>query len=430
MSLMLKASLFLLLLLPLSVRSEEPLFFLSWLRDPVHTMAIVWLTSDQDTTDVIEWKEKESEAWKPRMGSHRSYKLGDQPLIIHSLELTQLEGDKEYEFRISSKGETQSFKTAPEGLLEPVKFIVGGDAYHDDEESLAKMLRTMAKQDPLFAAVGGDIAYAFPASLSKREETVRWITFLKLWQKEMRTQTGRSIPIVPVIGNHDVLGGFGKSPLEARFFYEVFPLPDGKSFRALDFNNYLSLILLDSGHTFSVQGLQRLWLEGALKERQDIPYIFAIYHVSSFPSFRPLCNKEAEEIRTHWAPLFEEAKLTAAFEHHDHVLKRTHPIKAMKIDPQGLVYLGDGSMGLRKPRDPHQPTPWYIAEAKSAQAVWQTTLTVESASFEALDAQGCRLDSLKVARSKPYLPPPPKKSPFSPNRLRKQLPQVVNAPPK
>jgi hypothetical protein len=417
----------LLFLLPVLAWCEEPVFFLSWTRDPVHTMTVVWLTSPETAHDVVEIRSKGQEEWRPRVGTHHSFTLSDKPLIIHTVEVTQLDGDQLYEFRMN-KGAAYSFKTAPEELDHPVNFVVGGDAYHDDTETLAKMLRMVAKQDPLFTAVGGDIAYAFSSTLCKREKGERWLAFLRTWQKEMVTSEGRVIPMLPVLGNHDVAGGFGQTPAEATFFYNVFPLPNGSSYRTLDFGNYLSLFLLDSGHTNSMSGKQSDWLKGALKERETTPYTFAIYHIASLPSFRPLCDKRSQEVRTVWAPLFEEAKLTAAFEHHDHTLKRSHPIKKMKIDDEGIVYLGDGSMGLRKARVPHHPKPWFIASAQAAQAVWKTTLTKEGAAFEALDPNSCSLDTYKVSRKKPIPAPASKKIIADPRQVRKKSPQVIEAP--
>lgn len=419
----------LLLLLPLWLTADEPIFFLSWTRDPAHTMTIVWLTPEEEALDLVEWK-KGDEEWKPKVGSHRPLKLDEKSYLVHTVELTQLEGDTLYQFRIGQEREPHTFLTAPEDLEHPIKFFVGGDALHDDEETLAKMFKMIGKQEPLFAVVGGDIAYAFPATLLKREESHRWLAFLKLWQTNMVTSQGRVIPFIPVIGNHDVMGGFDQTPDEAQFFYRVFPLPDKKSFRSLDFGNYLSLILLDSGHTFSVNGLQSNWLKNTLQKRTDVPYLMTVYHVSSFPSFRPLCSVHAERIRSSWAPLFEEAKITASFEHHDHSLKRTHPIKNMKIDPDGIVYLGDGSMGLRKPRPPHTPKPWYIANAQEAQAVWRGIVTKEGAQFDALDPSGNLLDSYQKERSKPLPPPPKKKTVPDPNLFKKKALQVVNNPPR
>jgi hypothetical protein len=42
-------------------------------------------------------------------------------------------------------------------------------------------------------------------------------------------------------------------------------------------------------------------------------------------------------------------------EHHDHTFKRTHPLKGGLVDPNGILYLGDGSWGkLRVPKAPEE----------------------------------------------------------------------------
>jgi hypothetical protein len=78
--------------------------------------------------------------------------------------------------------------------------------------------------------------------------------------------------------------------------------------------------------------------------------------VPAYPSVRK-DEGTTLEIRQHWVPLFEKAGVSAAFEHHDHAYKRTHPLLGGKVQDapaKGVTYLGDGAWGasIRKVRPP------------------------------------------------------------------------------
>ena len=83
---------------------------------------------------------------------------------------------------------------------------------------------------------------------------------------------GRLIPMVVCIGNHEVDGGYGK-PREAAPFF--FALLDGlypeRSYATLDFGDYLSLVLLDTGHVAPIDGEQTSWLDRALADGPSGP---------------------------------------------------------------------------------------------------------------------------------------------------------------
>ena len=108
----------------------------------------------------------------------------------------------------------------------------------------------------------------------------------------MVTSDSLLIPLIPVIGNHEVVNGYKKdwykpnkpsdSAKQAPYFYSLFIAPDSSSYRVLDFGNYMSLILLDSGHTTFVDE-QEQWLADTLEARLEVPYKFAAYHVPAYP---------------------------------------------------------------------------------------------------------------------------------------------------
>jgi hypothetical protein len=174
---------------------------------------------------------------------------------------------------------------------------------------------------------------------------------------------GRLIPMVVGIGNHEVDGGYAKPRAKAPYY---FALHDGlykdTTYAALDFGDYLSLVILDTGHVSPIGGEQANWLDRTLRDRVERPHLVVANHVPAYPSFRPadvvVGNKSGagtgEGNRKHWVPLFEKYAVDVVLEHHDHTFKRTHPMLGGHVDAdRGVLYLGDGSWGkLRAPKAP------------------------------------------------------------------------------
>src|SRR5262249_14158768 len=126
----------------------------------------------------------------------------------------------------------------------------------------------------------------------------------------------------------------------------------------LDFGDYLSLVLLDTGHTSPISGDQADWLEKTLKMRADHPNVFVVNHVPAYPSFRRMARIFAgagtgDGNRRPLVPLFEKYRGPVVPEHHDHTFKRTKPLVDGLAHDNGVLYLGDGSWG--RLRTPHKP---------------------------------------------------------------------------
>jgi hypothetical protein len=90
---------------------------------------------------------------------------------------------------------------------------------------------------------------------------------------------------------------------------------------------FVLLFLLDSGHLAAHGGAQAQWLERELAAHASVPVRLATYHVSLLPGFRLPTTHYSKQGRKHWQPLFDRYELMAAFENHDHVFKRSHPIR-------------------------------------------------------------------------------------------------------
>ncbi len=270
-----------------------------------------------------------------------------------------------YRFRAVGAERDFGFRTMPSSLERPLRIAVGGDT-RTRQDWMERMNHVVMRYRPDFALWGGDLAYANGVP----EGLWRWEEWFDAMYNTLIDDDGFVLPIVVAIGNHEVQEGYyynhrGFEPTDewrqriAPYFYQFFAFPDQPGYGVLDFGDYLSVILLDSAHTNPVEGEQTEWLEQVLKERRDVPHVFPIYHVGAYPAVRPYDGRIAVSIREHWIPLFEKYGIEVAFENHDHVYKRTHPIRGGEVHPDGIIYMGDGAWGVSTRTIPDDER-WYI----------------------------------------------------------------------
>jgi len=329
--------------------------FLTWQRDPTTTMTVQWVGALGETTDTtVYYAPLRDLQWKSQAPAARPYPHTD--LKVFRAELTGLTPGTDYQFWIGKQSPFYRFRTMPAKATDAIQFISGGDC-GINPHAVANNIQA-ARQDPMFAIIGGDLAYENGVSAPVN------LAFIRNYSKHMIDRDGRLIPMIACIGNHEVDGGYNQPRTKAPFFYALFDgLYPEKGFASLDFGDYLGLILLDTNHTTPVAGEQADWLEKTLRDRKDHPNVFAVNHVPSYPSYRnpdPVKGKDGKEqagtgadSRKHWVPLFEKYRVPVVLEHHDHTFKRTKPLLDGLAHDNGVLYLGDGSWGkLRTPKTP------------------------------------------------------------------------------
>ncbi len=366
--------------------------YLTWQHDPTTTMTVQW-HSDAGRDNIVQYQELGERVWHNAVGAHHLMPHSDR--IVHVTELTDLEPGTDYRFRFGENSVAFTFRTMPRDATKPIRFVVGGDTMEPLDfldEGFEATCRLAAKQDPMFAVIGGDIAYANGSP----KRVKRWYRWLAGWKKYMVTSDGRLIPLLVTIGNHEVQGRYDQTPGQAPFFYSLFAMPGPRGYNVLDIGRYMSVVLLDSDHTHPIDGEQTDWLRRTLADRQDVPHLFAVYHVPAYPSVRKFDNRVSTKVREHWVPLFERLGVDVVFEHHDHVYKRTYPIRGGIPDPRGVLYLGDGGWGVlpRKPRER-----WYLQKTASTRHFILVRIDGRSRSFLAIDGEGQVIDEVDQTAS-------------------------------
>ena len=388
-----------LFLLPLLLTGEEiispqaPLsIYLTWVADPSTTMVVQWISGAPEEAAFVHYRKDQPEApLESAQAVHNPFPE-EQPYYIHKASIIGLLPDTTYRFTIDGYSEEHLFLTMPKALDSPISFIIGGDTNLSNLHIFDETNQQAASQNPAFVVIGGDLACAASNNPKKKEDCNRWLEWLEHWYQQMKTKDGRIIPLLVTIGNHEVKGGYGQTPEQAPFFYHLFASPGERGYTTLRFGTYLSLYLLDSGHTHPTGGEQSQWLAQEMSKDSKMLNRIAVYHVPAYPDVRPYRNTYSSAIRRNFVPIFDTYRLHIAFENHDHAYKRTFPLTSDRTDPLGVVYIGNGSWGV-KPRIPKKPSrTMYLDKTMSARQFCKITLSATEREVTAIKYDGSIID--------------------------------------
>jgi acid phosphatase type 7 len=405
---------------------EDPAFhpdtlFLTWHTDPTTTMTVQWVGTQGETSDNRVFYRPAMTAfnaasmaasaatsaslvntlgalndWQTQKPIAKPYPMTD--FKVFRTELSKLHPGTTYEFRIGRHSPTYRFRTMPAKSTDVISFISGGDC-GVNAQTVANNIQA-ARQCPQFTVIGGDLGYDNGKSVEVS------MAFLRNYSRHMVAPDGNLIPMIPCIGNHEVDGGYNKPRSKAPFFYALFDgLFPETGYNTLDFGEYLSLVLLDTGHTSKIGGEQADWLETTLKARKDHPNVMVVNHVPAYPSFRSATSTDkekkgtGEDNRHYWVPLFEKYRVPVVLEHHDHTFKRTKPLIDSRADNNGVLYLGDGSWGrLRAAKSPEKLS--YLATSGTEYHLSLHRIQGEERFHLALDSHGKVMDVSRTGQRK------------------------------
>lgn len=380
---------------------------LTWQQDPTTTMTIDWHTPAEVNNPVVHYRRSGNRRWQNAEGESFPFPFAER--IINRVELTGLNPDTEYEFRMGEYSAIRKFKTIADHVNKPLRFAAGGDVRHE-KAWMERVNRHVARYSPEFIVWGGDLAYAD----GLEERLYRWDEFLDAMAKTLITPEGLTIPVVVGVGNHEVVGGYyyrnqhdrrsgmplyeqtdAFRQLFAPYFFSLFAFPGQPGYNVLDFGDYLSIIMLDSDHANPIEGKQTLWLDEILQERKHVAHVIPVYHVPAYPSVRDPESLTQKRVRDIWVPMFEQyPNIRVAFEHHDHIYKRTYPIRNNQIDPTGITYIGDGAWGVRTRRAERNPRKrqWYLKRTSNERHAIIVTLHGNQQHFLIINEEGEIID--------------------------------------
>src|SRR5262245_57665984 len=134
--------------------------FLTWQRDPTTTMTVQWVGTVGETADTNVYYASSALSFWP--GGFRVQRTSAKPypgsaFQMFRADLTSLLPVTQYTFRIGKQSPTYRFRTMPAKANDTIHFISGGDV-GVNTHSIANNIQA-ARQDPMFAIIGGDLGY-------------------------------------------------------------------------------------------------------------------------------------------------------------------------------------------------------------------------------------------------------------------------------
>jgi len=417
---------------------ELPIHYLTWTDDPCTTMTVHWVDREGHAEETrLRYRASESEALQPGPWKQASGSSTVTPFVkghvLHTVLIRGLEPDTRYEVALGDVSEANlRFQTLPRTLDRPLRFIVAGDTYakrNHRRSGVAELCRVAAKHSPRFAVLGGDAAY----TNDEMDAGNRWLGWLDIWSHFMVTPDGLSVPILFAVGNHEAKGFDHQPVARASSFYTYAHTVGIRGYSVFDIGSDMSIFLIDSGHTNTIEGEQTRWLERNLEKRRDRPLLYATYHR---PAYRGT-GGGSDAVRRHWMPLFEQFGLNVAFEHDTHCYKRTHRLREGQPASDGVLYLGDGGMGehTREPLSPDNQA--QLAKTSDEPHFILAKVTASKQTFRAITLGDRPIDHIALVQGQPGVevyevsPKPQPKAPGKPisakeaDRLVQKLPTPV-----
>ena len=316
----------------------------TWSSDPATAATISWSTRGAGEMHRVNLRPADA-AESHSIACQQNGAFGgsnqDYSLYYHHAQLTGLRPDTSYQLTLESDGRLSpqlSFRTAPSDVTS-MRLISGGDSRsgHDARRNINRMMAELVTQHPSILAIahGGD----FVMNGRNLRQWGQWLDDHELTV----SQEGRLLPVIPTRGNHD------RGPL----FNQVFGLSqDHKNYYGVSFGSLLRLVTLNT--EASMAGDQSVWLQHELSAwRAKSQWLAVQYHRAAFPAV-----KWPSGAYTHWVPIFEQHRVDLVCESDGHAIKRTPSIRGSAVDPTGVVYIGEGGLGVA-PRMSWGPR-WYL----------------------------------------------------------------------
>ena len=310
-----------------------------WVRcsptaDPAHAMFISW-NSDGDAESMVQYG---PDAGYGAEASGSAEQVGDELGVVHTVELTGLEPDTVYHYRVGGPtagwSDDHSFVTAPADVCTPFSFGVAADNrgnFSGTSLCWATVLEAIAAQGVDLVINSGDLVH-------EGKNAGEWADFLETtapWMGE--------IAIVPALGNHDDDEVDGDGAL----YNQIFALPRNaatgtEDFYSFDYGNVHFVCL--STHSYDI-ATQTAWLEQDL-EASDRMWKVVFFHVPVYSSGSHGSNEDGESWP--YVPIFDAHHVDLVINGHDHIYERYNPMaghQEVASYDEGTCYIVSGGGG-------------------------------------------------------------------------------------
>lgn len=361
---------------------------LSWTDDPTTTQDIQWRGDTLQTSGSVRYQEVGAEGESQIADAtfevvEDRFLANDRYCHKFRATITGLRPGVEYAYQVGfpesdTWSDSATFRTAP-AEPEPFSFVVYGDT--QSIEPWAPILEAARKHTPeaRFQLIAGDV-------VDTGQYRDHWDRFFHVGQA-----TTRMWPLMPALGNHDVIDGLGAEMWRASL---ALPLNgpahiEPERVYSFEYGNAL-VVVLDSA--LSIIG-QAEWLENTLANSKAT-WKFVIYH---FPPYN--YEDQYPKIEALWGYLYDKYDVNIAFEGHIHYYMRSKPIFRGEPQPEGergtthliTIAIPNGEREL--------PPASYAAKQFTGIAVYQEVkIDGDTMTCNTIDQNGTILDTFTVRK--------------------------------
>ncbi|HDD25757.1 MAG TPA: metallophosphoesterase family protein, partial [Acidilobales archaeon] len=339
------------------VLNDPPRYIhLSWaVNDVYHTMTIMWWTEYDVSGNVVVYDTVSHEGediaayrFKAIAETHQVCAYGKCfPGYWHEVTLTGLQPGTTYYFKVGGPGGwSKEYKFRTIDPNKPVKIVVTGDSRRPWGEgyelkvhpevtsnypwSRIWLAKAVATEDPDAVIFVGDM-------VNEGNNWEHWSKWFEDVTDNLITADGRIIPIIAVIGNHE-MGAYPNVESTYEWFKGVFANPGNELWFSLDFPNLHVLVLATTG------GCVGTWWAPMVEEAKeqvdfikedlastDAKWIIAAFHVPYYDCFPSGTGYPSEVLLKYWAKLLEEGGVDMVFTGHVHNYMRSWPLRTVDV---------------------------------------------------------------------------------------------------
>jgi len=408
---------------------------------------ILWHTADTDARWAVEYRVEVAGEWRraPASQFHRVAMPGVEPHRVYRAVLRGLRPGARVSYRVLLAGRPvfESETHARPARSAPCRVILVGDCA-DGSQAPPRVACRMASEKPKLIVIAGDIVYG-QGTIGQYRERYFPVYNADSADEEHGAPLARSVPIVGVVGNHDVGGaaldrypgglayylyfsqplngprlsprGTGATPVRGSDdAVEAFRAAAGVSFPTMasfsfDYGNAHWTCLDANTYADWDQPAMRSWLEADLSSAPRGAWRFVVFHQPGFSSSR---SHFSEQYMRRLAPIFERHGVDVVWTGHVHNYQRSLPLRfapasgskgygpvagkltldrhfdgATVTRANGVVYIvtGGGGARLYNPEQQDDPSSWQPFTAR---------FVADAHSFSVLDIAGRKLTVRQV----------------------------------
>jgi predicted phosphodiesterase len=369
-------------------------------KNPETDRNFTWETLSVSKGGVIEFCEKDQfKDFKQNNVSKktaRSYsvKTNSDTRRVYKVELTNLKPGTRYVYRVgrypNSFSKQAVFATAGRNLQE-FTFLTVTDTQGITANDYSKWKLVLDKalknhKNASFLVHTGDIVDA-------GDDVILWDRFTDAAKNQLL-----SLPIAPVVGNHDARNENQSNP-ECRNFVDRFNVPKvfdsgapaGTTY-SFDYGDAHFAIMNTQCRSANL-AKQAAWLQRDMARTKKTWKIVALHRGPYGATY------DTADIRDAWAPVFDKLGIDLVFEGHDHNYMRSYPIKnKLKANyGKGTVYVVGNTGGIKF--YPKRYRPWQAVDLQPyTQMYLAATVTRHKIEIKAYDIKNTLRDSFVLKK--------------------------------